>query len=604
MISIQNRWEVEPQPIARDVLLEKYAHGSEVNAHQIRERVATALAECERVDRRDYYRELFLDALENGFIPAGRINANAGTDLQATLLNCYVQPIGDSVAEFDADKPGIYVALSESAETLRRGGGVGYNFSALRPRGALVKSTEQRASGPLSYVEIFDRCCETIAAHGARRGAQLAVLNIEHPDIVEFINAKQQAGHLANFNMSVGVGDSFMEALHADRDVELVHRAAPGPEQITRGAHRRGDGLWVYGRMRASAIWDQIMRSTYAVAEPGVLFLDCINRENNLWYCEYIDATNPCGEQPLPPYGSCCLGSLNLTAFVREAFTRRASFNYVAFRQVIRVATRMLDNVIDITPWPVPAQQRRGLAARRIGLGITGLGDALLMLGLRYDSAAARTTAAIIAEVLRDTAYSTSSQLARERGAFPLFDAERYLQSAFIARLPAALRERIGRDGIRNSHLTSIAPAGTISLAFADNVSNGIEPAFGWRYQRAKRSEDGMRKNYIVEDYAYRRYHSGTVNSEPLPPEFVDAWHLDPLEQVRMVAAIAPYVDAGISKTVNIAADFPFVQFKSLYLHAWQSGLKGITTFRPNAVTGAVLSAPISCRQDLSQCDV
>jgi ribonucleoside-diphosphate reductase alpha chain len=431
----------------------------------------------------------------------------------------------------------------------------------------------------------------------------MAVLNVEHPDIVEFIDAKQQAGCFANFNLSVGISDGFMQALRDDREIELVHRAPPGPEQIACGAHLRGDGLWVYGSMRAGAIWEQIMRSTYVAAEPGVLFLDRINRENNLWYCEYIDATNPCGEQPLPAYGSCCLGSLNLTAFVRDAFTPRARFNYVGFMQVIRLATRMLDNVIDITPWPLAAQQCSGLAARRIGLGITGLADALLMMGLRYDSAAACTTAAIIAEMLRNTAYTASSELAGERGAFPLFDAERYLQGAFVARLPAALRARIERVGMRNSHLTSIAPAGSISLAFADNVSSGIEPAFGWIYQRAKRSVDGTRTNYSVEDYAFRRYRSAGHDDATLPPEFVDAWHIDPLDQVRMVAAIAPYIDAGISKTLNVAADFPFAQFKNIYLRGWQAGLKGMTTFRPNAVTGAVLSTPIACSQDIVQCE-
>ena len=592
-----------PQPIALDVLREKYARINESSVHDVRKRVAAALATNECSDKRDYYRERFLWALENGFIPGGRINANAGSvdvntgrPLQSTLLNCFVQPIGDAIAAGTELAPGIYTALAEAAETTRRGGGVGYNFSALRPRGACVKGTGRSASGPLSYMDIFERSCVTLETTDARRGAQMAVLNIEHPDIFEFVDAKRERGRFTSFNLSVGVSDAFMLALESDRNIELVHNAQPSAEQIASGAFQRSDGLWVYRSVSARELWAHIMRAAYDSAEPGVLFLDRINRENNLAYCEHIDATNPCGEQPLPAYGSCCLGSLNLTAFVEQPFTAQARFHFVRMLAVVKLAVRMLDNVIDITPWPLAAQRSAALATRRIGLGFTGLADALIMLGLRYDSSAARTMAAVIAETLRNTAYTQSIELAKERGAFALFDAERYLQSPFIARLPQALRQRLQASGIRNSHLLSIAPAGSISLAFADNVANGIEPAFAWSYQRAKQMPDGTHKDYAVADYAYRYFRAHISADAELPEQFVDAWHVAPPDHVRMAAALAPYIDAGISKTVNVAANYPFEQFQDLYLQAWREGLKGITAYRPNEITGAVLEVCDSCR--------
>lgn len=584
------------QPIALDVLLEKYARADENSMRDVRERVAAALAANERDDKRDYYRERFLWALENGFIPAGRVNANAaytgaGTDSapKSTLMNCFVQPIGDSIADSADDAPGIYTALAEAAETIRRGGGVGYNFSALRPRGANVKSIGRSASGPLSYMDIFERSCATLETTDARRGAQMAVLNIEHPDIFEFIDAKREPKRFTTFNLSVGVSDAFMQALENEGDIELVHKATPGAEQMASGAFQRADGLWVYRRVSAREVWAHIMRAAYASAEPGVLFLDRINRENNLAYCEHIDATNPCGEQPLPAYGSCCLGSLNLTAFIEQPFTAHARFHFVRMMAVARLAVQMLDNVIDITPWPLAAQREKAMATRRIGLGFTGLADALIMLGLRYDTAAARTMAAVITETLRNTAYTKSIEMAQERGAFPLFDVERYLLSPFIQRLPQSLQQRLQESGIRNSHLLSIAPAGSISLAFADNVANGVEPAFAWSYDRAKKMRDGTQQNYAVEDYAYRYFRARVSADAELPEQFVDAWHVAPSEHVCMVAAIAPYIDAGISKTVNFRADYPFEQFQDLYLQAWREGLKGITVYREHSLADAVL---------------
>ncbi len=578
---------LDEQPISIDVLLEKYAKGDEKTVDEVRRRVARGLAAVEKPEIRAEWEQRFHQAMVDGFIPGGRVNSAAGTEIAATLINCFVQPVGDAISGEGSDGvPSIYRALNQAAETMRRGGGVGYDFSNIRPKGALVRGTHSRASGPISYMRVFDKSCETLESAGSRRGAQMGMIRCDHPDVEDFIHAKRD-GSLSNFNMSVAVTDGFMRAVDKDEEIELWHAAEPFDKT---DGYQRADGAWVYRKARARALFDQIMQSTYSHAEPGVIFIDRVNSDNNLSYCETIAATNPCGEQPLPPYGCCCLGSINLTRFVRDPFSDAASFDFAKFREVTKVSIRALDNVLDATLWPLPEQQQEAANKRRVGLGFTGLGNTLTMLNLRYDSPAARAMASRISAAMRDGAYESSAELATEKGAFPLFNAERYLAEPHCAsRLPAVLKDKIRAGGIRNSHLLSIAPTGTISLAFAGNASGGIEPTFSWTYIRKKRMPDGTRAEYAVEDYAYRLYRrmGGDVNH--LPPSFVHALEMNATDHMQMIAAVQPYIDAAVSKTVNVPEDYPFDDFKQLYLSAWKAGLKGITTYRPNNVIGSVL---------------
>jgi ribonucleoside-diphosphate reductase alpha chain len=584
---------LQVQPISRDVLNEKYLKPGETDIEDLFTRVAAALASVEAEGERARWQERFHANLRAGAIGAGRIMSAAGTSLQATLINCFVQPVGDSIQGVDDNGyPGIYEALREAAETMRRGGGVGYDFSRIRPRGAEVRATASIASGPCSYIDVFDHSCATVESAGARRGAQMGVLRIDHPDVQEFITAKRKPGRWSNFNVSVAVPNEFMRALEAGADWELVHRARPGAALIAAGAHLRDDGLWVYRSLPAAQLWDTVMRSAYDFAEPGILFPDTINRDNNLRYCEDIAATNPCGEQPLPPYGCCDLGPVILTRFVQHPFGFGGvpQFDFDAFAACVAVQVRALDNVLDLTFWPLRQQQAEAMAKRRIGVGFTGMGDTLAMLCLRYDEAAGRDMAVAIASRMRDAAYEASVALAREKGVFPAFDADKYLaDGTFASRLDEPLKQSIREHGIRNSHLLSIAPTGTVSLAFADNASNGIEPAFSWTYTRRKREGDGSTSEYAVEDHAWRLYRALGGDMDDLPPYFVSAMQMDAPSHIAMMEAVQPFVDTAISKTVNVPADYAYEDFKHLYRQGWRAGLKGLATYRPNTIVGAVL---------------
>ncbi|MEO8388136.1 MAG: adenosylcobalamin-dependent ribonucleoside-diphosphate reductase [Polaromonas sp.] len=581
------------QPISHDVLKEKYLKPGETGVEDLYRRVARALASVELEAERAQHEALFLENLHAGAIGAGRIMSAAGTAIQATLINCFVQPVGDCIQGVDdGGYPGIYEALREAAETMRRGGGVGYDFSRIRPRGAEVKGTASIASGPCSYINVFDQSCSTVESAGARRGAQMGVLRIDHPDVHEFITAKRTPGRWNNFNVSVGMPDAFMHALAEDQPWELVHKAKPGAPLMEQGAFQRTDGLWVYQTVAARELWDTVMRSAYDFAEPGILFLDRINQDNNLRYCEEIAATNPCGEQPLPPYGCCDLGPIILTRFVRHPFGFNGvpDFDFEAFAKSVTTQVRALDNVLDVTFWPLPQQQAESAAKRRIGVGFTGLGNALAMLCLRYDAAEGREMAARIAVSMRDAAYAASVALAKEKGAFPKFDAEGYLAAGtFASRLPAALQQAIRANGIRNSHLLSIAPTGTVSLAFADNASNGIEPPFSWMYRRKKRESDGSTTEYAVEDHAWRLYRELGGDVDKLPGYFVSALEMSADSHIGMMEAVQPFVDTAISKTVNVPVDYAYEDFKGLYQQAWRAKLKGLATYRPNAILGSVL---------------
>lgn len=585
------------QPITADVLAGKYCQNNETKQEEIWERTSDAIASVEPREKIPGFMTAFYGAQRDGFILAGRINAAAGTSLFATLMNCFVVPLSDDIK-------GIFGAVSESGETMSRGGGVGYAFSPIRPSGALVKSKSSIASGPLSFMDVFDAMCQTVASHGGRRGAQMGVLTIDHPDIERFIAAKSESGRLTQFNISVAVTDDFLDALKSGRSFDLVHEAEPGDELKASGARQRADGMWVYKTVEPQKLWDKITEQTFQFAEPGILFIDNANKDNNLWYCETFAATNPCAEQFLPPYGCCCLGSINLTKCVDDPFGESAAFNFEKFKAMIPTAVRMLDNVLDITYWPLEQQRQEAMNKRRVGLGFTGLGDTLLMLNLKYDSIEGRAAAKSITEHLRNEAYRASVELAKEKGAFPLFDAEKYLESGFAKRLPDDIREAIAAHGIRNSHLLSIAPTGTISLAFADNASNGIEPAFSWYYTRKKLETDGSHKEFQVVDHAFRLYHylNSGVDAcectqddlvrmvEELPDHFVSALDISATDHLEMVAACQPFIDSSISKTVNVEEDYDFRDFQDLYTQAAEKNLKGLATYRPSDVRGSVLS--------------
>ena len=538
-------------------------------------RIARALAEVE-ADPVKWEAEFYAALDGFRFLPAGRITAGAGTGRSVTLFNCFVMgTIPDTML-------GIFDSLKEAALTMQQGGGIGYDFSTIRPKGAEVKGVAADASGPLSFMDVWDAMCRTIMSAGSRRGAMMATMHCDHPDIEAFIEAKRDPARLRMFNLSVLVTDAFMGAVKADGPWELVF------------------GGKVYRTVQAQDLWNKIMRSTFDYAEPGVIFIDRINAMNNLGYVETIAATNPCGEQPLPPYGACLLGSINLPTLVKDAFEPGSSMDMKALDHLVRVAVRAMDNVVDASRFPLPEQQAEAKAKRRIGLGVTGLADALLMVGLRYGSEEAAKVTEHWMHAIARAAYLASVDLAKEKGAFPLFDAEGFLASGNMAQMDTDVRDAIAKHGIRNALLTSVAPTGTISL-YAGNVSSGIEPVFAYAYTRKVLQKDGSRTEEEVVDYAVRLWREKHGDA-PLPEHFVNAQTLPPLDHVRMQAAAQKWVDSSISKTINCPEDISFDAFKEVYMAAWDQGCKGCTTYRPNDVTGSVLTvnekqtAPVSAQ--------
>ena len=526
-------------------------------------RVARALAKPEADPA--HWEQKFYEAMEDfRFLPAGRILSGSGTERRVTLFNCFV------MGDIPDDMAGIFEHLKEAALTMQQGGGIGYDFSSLRPKGAPVKGVGADASGPLSFMDVWDAMCRTIMSAGSRRGAMMATMRCDHPDIEAFVEAKQEAGRLRMFNLSVLVTDAFMEAVKEDSAWELTFKGT------------------VYRSLPARALWDKIMRATYAFAEPGVIFIDRINRRNNLWYAETIHATNPCGEQPLPPYGVCLLGSVNLARLVQNPFDDNALLDLSQLKTIVRLAVRMMDNVIEISNFPLPAHEHEAKSKRRIGLGVTGLADALIQCRARYGSTESIRLVEQWMGCIRDEAYLASTELAAEKGVFPLFDKDQYLKGESIGELPQPVRDAIAQKGIRNALLTSIAPTGTISL-FADNVSSGLEPVFSFQYTRTVLQPDGSRREEEVSDYAYRLFRRLKGEDTPLPDYFVDAQNLPPADHLIMQATVQKFIDSSISKTINLPESIAFTSFKDIYTQAYDLGCKGCTTYRPNDVTGAVL---------------
>jgi len=558
--------------ISKEIWALKYQlknHDGTILDHDVTDtwkRIAHHLASCEAEQVRGQYEQEFFDALEDfKYLTAGRITAGAGTDRSVTLFNCFVMgTVPDSMS-------GIMDMLKEAALTMQQGGGIGYDFSTIRPKGAEVKGVSADASGPLTFMDVWDTMCKTIMSAGSRRGAMMATMRCDHPDVVDFITAKEDPKRLRNFNVSVLITDAFMNAVECGKNWDLVF------------------GGKTYATVPAQELWDLIMTSTYAQAEPGVIFIDRINQMNNLKYCETIAATNPCGEQPLPPYGACLLGSINLAKIVKAPFTDKAQIDQKELKKLVHSAVRMMDNVVDVSKFPLPEQEKEAKAKRRIGLGVTGVASALAMCKIAYGSEESEALLGQWMHQIDVEAYEASILLAQEKGSFPLFDADKILETGTHASmLPKGTRERIRKHGLRNALLTSIAPTGTISL-YAGNVSSGIEPMFAHSYIRKVTQRDGTKTEELVEDYAvalFRELH-GDID---LPDYFVTAQTLSPLDHVRMQAVVQRWVDSSISKTINCPEDISFEDFKEVYLEAWKLGCKGCTTYRPNDITGSVLS--------------
>ena len=647
------------QEVSKDVRIEKYQNGNpNITLEELSLRVSKDIASVEKNKKlREQWTLTFASVIGTKATGGGRIMSNAGSGVGGTYINCFVQPVGDSIADDTDGFPGIYTALSKAAQTMRRGGGVGYDFSKIRPKWAQVNGTNSNASGPCSFISVYDKSCETVEASGLRRGAQMGVLKCTHPDIEEFITMKQTPGVWKNFNVSIMVTDDFMVAVEQDADWQLVHEAEPSDmfKSAYEGTYQREDGLWVYKTVKAKKLYDTIMQSTYDFAEPGILFYDNINKVNNLRYTEVIDATNPCAEEPLPAYGCCDLGAIMLTKFVKSTYTGKYfetnnafEFDFEDFKKTVRIMVRFLDNVLDRTMWPLEEQKKEAMNKRRIGLGYSGLGNVLALLGYRYGSPESLTFVEQLGQVMANEAYLASVELAIEKGPFPLFKADDYLEEGtFASKLPEIIKNEIRQHGIRNSHLLTVAPTGTISLAFMDNCSNGLEPPFDWFYTRKKRMDDGSTKEYMVIDAGIRMYlqemskyttadvpiyyrgshepvtkpvdvvqvltevvnaikgykdsfvtpggglvylFSGNGRKGIFPESFTTALKLSVKEHTDVLIACQKYNDSSCSKTVNIPSDYPFEDFKDLYLYAWNNGLKGLATYRPSEVRGSVLS--------------
>ncbi|MEH6403533.1 MAG: adenosylcobalamin-dependent ribonucleoside-diphosphate reductase [Sneathiella sp.] len=568
-------------PISQQIWDMKYRYKStdgsvvERSIHDTWRRLAKALSVNEN-DTKHWETEFYALLEDYKFLPAGRIISGAGTKRKVTLFNCFV------MGDIPDDMSSIFDNLKEAALTMQQGGGIGYNFSTLRPRGAPVHSMGSDASGPLSFMDVWDSMCRTIMSAGSRRGAMMATLRCDHPDITDFIKAKRDPGRLRMFNLSVLITDAFMEAVKQDDPWELTFEGT------------------LYKTVKARDLWDDIMRSTYAFAEPGVIFIDRINKRNNLYYCEDITGTNPCGEQPLPPYGACLLGSLNFTRFIQNPFEENAHLDLDALDKCTRTAVRLMDNVIDVSGFPLAEQAHEATAKRRMGLGITGLADALIMCRSRYGSPQAIALTRQWMDQIRRSCYLASTDLAKERGPFPLYDKEKFLAGETVRCLDKDIIKAIEKHGIRNSLLTSVAPTGTISL-LADNISSGLEPVFSFSYTRNVLHPDGSRRAEEVSGYSYRLFKRLKGEKAPLPDYFVDAQVLTPTDHVRMQAAVQDYIDSSISKTINCPEDISFDNFKDIYQQAYDQGCKGCTTYRPNDITGAVLEATTPPKVDDEQ---
>jgi ribonucleoside-diphosphate reductase alpha chain len=551
---------------------------SEASIAETWSRVAGSIASVERHPAA--WQTRFESLLEGfRFLPGGRILAGAGLGRDVTLCNCFVA--GELVDSLE----GILESLRETAMTMQYGGGIGLDFSPLRPAGLPAVRTGATASGPVSFMHVWDSLCETLLATGRRRGAMMATLRCDHPDIEAFVDAKRDASVLHNFNLSVLITDSFLRAVDEDREWTLAYPAAGEP--------------LVERRIAAGQLWRRIVEAALDTAEPGLLFVDTINRENNLGYCETISATNPCGEVPLPAHGACDLGSINLAAAVSSPFTDAAAVDHGQLQQLAASAVRFLDNVIDVSRFPLGKQAEQARRTRRIGLGITGLGDALAMLGLRYDSPDARRAAIAVMRTLRDSAYRASIDLAREKGPFAAYDAGRYGEAPFVRRLPSDLRAALARHGIRNSHLLSIAPAGTISL-LAGNVSSGVEPIYALQAERSIRDANKQARNVVLTDFALQCWRDAFGDGCAPPDSFVTADALGGDAHLAMQASLQPFVDNAISKTITLPRGATADSVRDLFRRAHGAGIKGCTVFRPGAMRGQVIRA----RDDAHCCGV